>query len=260
MRFLAGYEDHFAEGEVIPLVDGGHLLAREGFWSAYYFCQGLCVEEDGDVVFPSFDVAEETVHDVIGEFANPEAWPVFTVPVSVPVRVSEAAEICVVTRNYEGDQGFDYLVCREGLEPSIQIAALEGCGYGPGISWPELQGIVDRTPDPLRRAHALLLLAPMYGDAEHVEEACSAFEWALASVGGNRDGGRLARYLGTEGVEGQPTWRHDENGVLWHEGHGPGPRSTLRADWRTERLNAVVSRVLRPTADVSVVGSPLPSQ
>lgn len=254
MRFLAGYEDHFAEGEVIPLVDGEHLLAREGFWPAYYFCQGLCVEEDGDVVLPSFDVPEETVHEVIGEFANPEAWPVFTVP------VSESAEICVATRNYEEDQGFDYLVCCEGLEPSIQIAALEGCGYGPGISWPELQGIVDRTPDPLRRAHALLLLAPMYGDAEHAEAACSAFEWALVSVGGNRDGGRLARYLASEGVEGQPTWRHDEKGVLWREGHGPGPRSTLRADWRTEQLAAVVSRILTPTGDGAILRSQSPSQ
>jgi hypothetical protein len=240
VRFLAGYVEHFGDGEVIPLVDGEPLLAREGFWAAYYFAQGMCVEEDGDIVFPSFEVSEEIVHEALGDLADPEAWPVFTVP------VSDSAEICVVARNYAEDYGFDYLVCREGLEPSIQVAALEGCGYGPGISWHELRGIVDRAPDPLRRAQAMLLLAPMYGDADHVEEACSAFEQALASVGGNRDSGRLAEYLGSDGVEGQPTWRHDEKGVLWREGRGPGPRSTVRADWRTERLNALVSDILAP--------------
>ena len=78
MRFLAGYEEHFADGEVIPLVNGERFLAWEGFWAAYYFGQGLCVEEDGDVVFPSFEVFEETVREVYDELTNSERWPVMS--------------------------------------------------------------------------------------------------------------------------------------------------------------------------------------
>lgn len=194
----------------MPLSDGSGLLSIEGFWAAYYLAHGI---EDEDLVLSALDVSEEAVRSAYSELSNPNEWPVFT------IRLPGSSEISVIVRNYEEDNGFDYMISREGMGSSIRLASFEGGGFGPGISWAELKRVADCAKTPLRRAQRLLLLAPAYGDDVDTVEAGLELASAFQLVGGSDRADDLAHVL-AEGscTWGQPTWRYDDDEILLCDG------------------------------------------
>jgi hypothetical protein len=99
---------------------------------------------------------------------DPSAWPVFFVD------LGNSSRLAVVYRNFDEDEGQDYLLIPGSAQASIKIATLEGGPEGAGLWWPELKGIADRQPTEIERARTLLLLAPILGDTDSGEAASTA--------------------------------------------------------------------------------------
>lgn len=210
MRYLSDYQEYFTGEDGIPLSEGDHLLSREGFWAAYYLAVGV---EDEELVFSALNTSEDAAQSAYQELSDSSGWPVFTLP------LSGSSEAGVIVRNFEDDNGFDCMIAAEGVSPSIRLAALEGGGFGPGLSWSELKGVARFSDTLLDRAQRLMLLAPFFGDAAGGTEAQAEFAGALQLVSGSPDSGKLAQVL-VEGsfTWGRPTWSRDRNGILVCDG------------------------------------------
>jgi hypothetical protein len=152
------------------LTDGSMLLERRAFWPAMFdgcadpeligalFGDGAADRDGGDVGDP-LDLDEEI--RVSGK------WPV------IPIGERFAR---VIWHGPELEGGDDYVVLAPGR--AISVAAREGHGYGPGLSWPEFRRIAT-TPQ------RVLLALPALGDADAPPEALELVTAALLTVGNN---------------------------------------------------------------------------
>ena len=138
------------------LTDGWKIASGPEFWAAHLLAQGF--DEDEDVIFDAFKVKEPAVNKVLDRLTGPDTWPVFT------VGLPGGARLHVVYRNYDDDEGVDYLFdAGGGLDDAVRIAGLEGDFAGPGASLAELAGFAGRDE--------VLLLAPMCGEADASRDA-----------------------------------------------------------------------------------------
>lgn len=183
---LPGYADAFpAEVDVAALtVDGWPLAERPGFWAAYWREHFIFDDELSSQVW---GVPDDVVMQRMNDLYATDAWPVFR------VGLRGDAELAVVCRNFADDAGVDYLVRPEPDRKVIEIASLEGHYRGPGLSWPELVAVAGHQHDRLRRAQALLLLAPAFGDeAAGTADAASVLAEAMRTLGAPGDTTALA--------------------------------------------------------------------
>ncbi|MEV6299901.1 hypothetical protein AB0M02_10920 [Actinoplanes sp. NPDC051861] len=204
---LGGYQNLFDDGDpdrdvAALLTDGRRLLGMPGFWACYL--RTLMVSDADDLLATVWNASAD---DDLYDYVDPDRWEVLRVP------LRDGAELAVVFRNLDEDSGVDYLILPGGGAPAILIASVDGHQSGPGLSWPELAGVAARQDDPVRRARALLLLAPAFGDAAAgTPEAVALITEAMRTLGATGDVGRAAAALASDEVDfwGHITW---ENGV-----------------------------------------------
>ncbi|GAA0373295.1 hypothetical protein GCM10009541_14630 [Micromonospora gifhornensis] len=130
---------------------------------------------------------------------DPAAWPVFE------VGLKGDAKMAVVYRNMQDDFAVDYLLCPAPGAHCVNIATIGGGSLGPGLSWPEINGIARRFPDAAERAGALLLLAPILGDVEApAQNAVNVVAEAIRTVGGVGPVDELAEIIVSDNLEWDP--------------------------------------------------------
>jgi hypothetical protein len=204
---LNGYGEDFPEFVDVDRLtaDGSALLERPGFWAAYYLNQSV---EDDKLLAQIWGVSRDVIRQMQDTLNESTTWHVFRVD------LRDDAGLAVVWRNFEDDAGVDYLVVPASA-PYIRVATLEGEYEGPGISWPEIKAIARRSTDPLTRAQALLLLAPMLGDVEAANgDAVDYVASALRHVGGGEDTETLAEMIVSENLQWEPAqWRTTPDGL-----------------------------------------------
>ncbi|BEL04500.1 hypothetical protein Q0Z83_026910 [Actinoplanes sichuanensis] len=233
---LPGHADSFAdEVDVAALtVDGWHLADRPGFWAAHWQEQFI---DDPDLLLHTWGVTEEDVTHRLEELYASPVWPVFT------VELRDGAALAVVFRNHDDDAGVDYLVLPGGGRPAIEVAGLDGHQRGPAFTWAELAGVAARQPDHIRRAQALLLLAPAFGDdTADTPEARSALSGAMRTLGASGDTSELAALAVSDEVV---FWGH----VPWAAGVPDldyAPRNPAGAFALPEAVRQLVAELLVP--------------
>ncbi|BCY10466.1 hypothetical protein [Actinoplanes sp. L3-i22] len=143
------------------LADGTALLERRVFWLAMF--DGCA---DPELIGALFGDDDDPL-DLDEEIRASGTWPV------IPIGERFAQ---IIWHGPELEGGDDYVVLAPGR--AISVAAREGHGYGPGLSWGEFRRIAT-TP---RR---VLLALPALGDADAPPEAFDLVSAALLSVGNN---------------------------------------------------------------------------
>ncbi|MFF5076412.1 hypothetical protein ACFY36_05130 [Actinoplanes sp. NPDC000266] len=226
---LGGYHEQFGGDPDLDvtalLTDGRDLLGKPGFWSCYL--RTLMVPDFGGLP------GDDDLYDYI----DPSRWEVLRVD------LRDGAELVVVFRNLDEDGGVDYLVLPGGGAKAVPIAAIDGHQTGPGLSWPELAGVAARQDDPIRRAQALLLLAPAFGDAAaDTPEAVALFAGAMRTLGVTGDVGKAAAMLVSDEVD---FWGH----IDWEDGvpdSDLAPRDPASVFALAEPQRLLVERLLAP--------------
>ncbi|MEV5316422.1 hypothetical protein AB0K92_01890 [Streptomyces sp. NPDC052687] len=213
-------------------MDGTPFLAVKGFWAACFLSQGI---EDEDLVFPVFEGEGNFALQVHQEMRDEGAWPTFRIP------AFGGRSVVVVFRDYPEDDGTDYVVDLGQAKDCVRIAAVEGHFMSPGVSWDEVEAIANAGAGPLEQAQRMLLLAPMYADGRHTDQAAERFARALREVGAAGAPEDLARLL-TEGgtMWEEPEWFTGSDGAWTCEGElsfrnpeghsGPDLASRLEVD------------------------------
>ncbi|MFG2055072.1 hypothetical protein ACGFI9_13665 [Micromonospora sp. NPDC048930] len=159
-----------------PVHDAGSLVGHPGFWW-YYLSGPLGVERESEGAFP---VPTEEYDALCALLSDPERWP------AVAVRLDGDVRLWVVFRNFEEDEGLDFVEQRPG-QPAERVASVEGHGFPSGLSWAELLAVAALPDDRLTRAQRLLLMLPMLGPQPLPDDADAVLRDALAGVGaGNR--------------------------------------------------------------------------
>ncbi|GLW35768.1 hypothetical protein [Actinoplanes regularis] len=242
---LPGYDDRGPDDLDGPGLarNGSELLNRAGFWAAHL---GPALDADLDEELAEmFDEQLDAIRSTYEELTDPAGWPVF------PIDAGGGAQLAVVYRNFEEDEGIDFLLSNGPGERYVRIAVIEGALEGPGISWAELTSIADRQGDRLERARTLLLLTPMLGDQEAATPtARDRLREALAVVGVTGDLATIADGL----VTASPTrWSSTDEGstVCEHPGSTRNPASHVALTPTDLRS---VCQVLQPSGTQEAAG------
>jgi hypothetical protein len=142
------------------LTDGAGLLSRRVFWLAMF--DGCA---DPELISELFAGGDDDTGALDEEIRESGRWPV----ISICDRFAH-----VIWHGHDFEGGDDYVVLTPGR--AISVAAREGHGYGPGLSWPEVERLAI-TPE------RLLLALPALGDAGAPPEAVERVAAALLTVG-----------------------------------------------------------------------------
>ncbi|WIM93220.1 hypothetical protein ACTOB_005192 [Actinoplanes oblitus] len=143
------------------LTDGTDLVRRRVFWLAMF---DGCAESE--LIAELFGGEDDDIAALDDELRAAERWPV--IPISDRF-------VQVIWHGHDFEGGDDYVVLTPGR--AISVAAREGHGYGPGLSWAEFDRI-GTTPE------RLLLALPAFGDADAPPEAAERVAAAFLAVGG----------------------------------------------------------------------------
>lgn len=140
------------------LTDGTPLLERRVFWLATF--DGCA---DPELITELFE--DDDVHAFDEEIRASGRWPV------IPIGERFAR---VVWHGPDLEGGDDYVALAPGR--AVSVAAREGHGYGPGLSWAEFRRLAT-TPQ------RVLLALPALGDADAPPEAVDLVAQALLVAG-----------------------------------------------------------------------------
>ncbi|WP_436533990.1 hypothetical protein [Actinoplanes sp. HUAS TT8] len=152
--YVSRYDDVAAD----VLTDGVPLLERPVFWQATF--DGCA---DPELIAELF--GDDPVQPLDEEIRASERWPV--IPIGDHF-------VQIIWHGYDMEGGDEYVVLTPGR--AITVAAREGHGYGPGLSWPEFRRLAT-TPQ------RVLLALPALGDADAPPEAVDVVAQALLTVG-----------------------------------------------------------------------------
>lgn len=204
---ITGYEDD-------PLVNGSAFLTEPAFWAVHTMMVGAGGLNDLE---SSFGVDVDDAEALCEQLFDHDRWPVFTVP------LQSGASLHVIYRNLDEDMGLDYVLGHPDWPGDLQLATVEGCFIGPGLSWQELTAIAHQPPataSPLAVAGRLLMLLPALGDADLPDSAVSTLATALAQTTGTQEAQRVAEILlyETTAYWKPAHWRQDTNGAIVCDG------------------------------------------
>lgn len=154
--YVGRYEGVAAE----VLTERASLLDRRVFWLMTF---DGCAEPE--LIAELFDGEDDDVQAMDEEIRASGRWPV--IPIGDRF-------VQIIWHGHDLEGGDDYVVLAPGR--AISVAAREGHGYGPGLSWAEFRRLAT-TP---RR---VLLALPALGDADTPPEAVDLVAEALLTVG-----------------------------------------------------------------------------
>ncbi|MGQ5263241.1 hypothetical protein ACTWLT_21140 [Micromonospora sp. ZYX-F-536] len=202
---IAGYED-------LPIIDGAPMLSDTLFWPTY-LAATMAPHRDS-LVASAFGVDIEDCFEYFARLTDADAWPAFR------VSLRDGYEIDVVYWNEPDEKGTEYVLCQSGREDKLDLANVGGHEFRPGLSWSELARVANwgsveyGIADPSAR---LLLLLPVFGDADLPPEATAMATAALTSCGAGSGADELAAYMLRQ-PERWPRWRTYSNGALVCDG------------------------------------------
>jgi hypothetical protein len=174
--YAANFPDYLPVDDM--LTDGWPDYSTTPFVAAHLLTQDL----DKEFVLSALQLPELEVHDAYSRLNSSSAWPVFRIP------LNRGNSLTCVYRNFEGDEGIDYLLEFEGPGPCARLASTDYAG--PGISWPELyRAAYPAASSGYQSALRLLFFIPMMADAAAGEESVDVTTEALSSIGAD-DGSR----------------------------------------------------------------------
>ncbi|MEV6305539.1 hypothetical protein AB0M02_39415 [Actinoplanes sp. NPDC051861] len=179
------------------LADGTWMLTRRAFWLSL-----VDGSAEPDLVGALFDGEDDDLEAFDDQIRSSGRWPVVNLgPLAV-----------VLWHGYEFEGGYDFVVLPPGTDRCVSIAAVEGHGHGPGLSWPEVQRLVTHatvaTPE-----QRLLLLLPALGDAETPDSAIDQVAAALLTVGNTDCPPKLAEEAARQILEDTAHWTTTHNTV-----------------------------------------------
>jgi hypothetical protein len=178
------------------------------FWAAHLLRHGY----DEDAVLSGFAVDEQAARLRFEELTDPDRWPTFPLP------LGDGRTLIAVHRNFEEDEGVDYLLETDAGD-RIRLATYEGGGVlGPGLSWGELRALLDLDA-PVPAHGRLLMFLPATGEEGMAAEARRLVGHALRHLGAQGDVERLAGVLTEDdALWDLPRWRRDGAGNLVCDG------------------------------------------
>ncbi|GAA4608632.1 hypothetical protein BJY16_006939 [Actinoplanes octamycinicus] len=168
------------------LTDGSGLVARRVFWLTMF---DGCAESE--LIGELFGGEDEDIAGFSDELRAAERWPV------IPIGERFAQ---VIWHGHDFEGGDDYVVLTPGR--AISVAAREGHGYGPGLSWAEFDRLAT-TPE------RLLLALPAFGDADAPPEAADRIAAAFTAVG--KDAPAAATEAARQILDNPARWTTDED-------------------------------------------------
>jgi hypothetical protein len=227
---ITGYEDY-------PLVDGSAFLTESAFWAVHSMAVGVGGLND---VEGGFGVDVDDAEALCEQLLDHDRWPVFHVP------LKSGATIHVIYRNLDGDMGLDFVLAHPDWPSDLQLAAVEGCFVGPGLSWPELTAIAEQPPTAADSAAGrLLMLLPAMGDANLPDHAAPTLAAALTRTTGAPDARRVADLLlyGNKPYWSPADWQRLADGAIVCDG-GHSRRSTSSPHAFTADQAIIVTRAL----------------
>lgn len=155
-----------------PVHDAESLVGHPAFW--WYYVSGplgAARQSEG-----AFAVTAEEYAAMSAVLSDPEHWP------AIPVRLDGNVRLWVVFRNFEEDEGLDFVQERPG-RPAERVASVEGHGFPSDLSWADLLAVAALPDDRLTRAQRLLLMLPMLGPQVLPDDAEAVLREALSGIG-----------------------------------------------------------------------------
>jgi hypothetical protein len=169
---LPGYLEGFVPAaDPSALVDATASLVQPLVWSALLYAVGGARE-----AVDALDVDPADVEELLTQLTNPDRWPAFT------LELAGGRSVHLVSRNFEDDSGWDYLLTGSEFTKPVALAMLEGHFRGPALSWPELIAVADQAATAVDRAQRILLLVPALGDDALPADAEQTVADAVAGV------------------------------------------------------------------------------
>jgi hypothetical protein len=188
------------------IADGSWLLARPAFWLS--LLDGYADPDLLDTLFEGTGADPEALHE---EVTASGRWPVLRLG-------AEPADLAMVYWHGPDDEGgYDYVVLPEGGR-CISVAAQEGHGHGPGLSWPEAWRLAERGTLGTA-AQRLFLMLPALGDADVPKEAVDTVAAALREVVNPACDGSVARELAEELLEDPARWSRQGEALVCDDEH-----------------------------------------
>ena len=145
------------------------VVGHPAFWS-HYLAGPLGADRESD---DAFEVTTAEVDAMCAVLNDPERWPV------VSVRLDGDAWLRIVYRNFEEDEGLDFVEERPGRPP--KVFTLDD-GSSP-MTWDELLIMADLPDERLSWAQRLILMLPMLEPQELPADAREVLDRALAGIG-----------------------------------------------------------------------------
>ncbi|XVU25456.1 hypothetical protein ACQPZJ_51220 [Actinoplanes sp. CA-054009] len=175
------------------LTDGAWLLDQPGFWLR------LVDGFTGADLWPDFSVFDD-MEALDERIRQSGTWPVLQVTDHLAV---------ILWHGHDHEGGIDYVILPPESARCLSIAAVEGHGYGPGLSWPETLRAVNHghlgTP-----AQRLLLLLPALGDAATPPEATDLVASALHELAAPEANPASLHQAAEEMLASDVTWSSDD--------------------------------------------------
>jgi hypothetical protein len=155
------------------LSDGSWLLERREFWASLLY--DGADEELLDALFGGEQGVFDQMTDICKEIERSGTWPV--------LRLGTQAGDFALINWYVIDEteGHEFVVL-PGDGRCITVASVAAHSFGPGVSWPEAQRLVERGVLG-SSAQRLLLLVRALGDGDYLAEMVDQVADALLAVG-----------------------------------------------------------------------------
>lgn len=160
---IPGYLDGFRPPlAASPLVDATRWVDDELFWPAFLCCLGLASSAPD-----AFDVDRADLDVYLDEFDQPDAWPVFAIPIG-------GGTMHLIARNFPDDAGIDWVIDADVHAALEQLTNESGrSSENPWLPW----SLLPEEPP------YLLMALPAIGDDEVPDGIPGVVAQAVRTVG-----------------------------------------------------------------------------